>query len=173
MIELKQIILQESRQRAFRKLFKCILSRNLYFFPIYFSHLNAQYQVKSKYKNKTKKIAYWHEETNAQVRIFPEFQTDINTVLNTVNVKFTHWLFLSMLWLFFFFPGQKKGSKPKRNAPGRENAACPAGHGCWGQSLRLKCVPWMNLPLLLLSTFASNTFSGLWSRRLEKEDLLV
>lgn len=45
----------ESRQRAPRKIFKCILSRNLYFFPIYFSHLNAQYQVKSKYKNKTEK----------------------------------------------------------------------------------------------------------------------
>lgn len=49
----------------------------------------------------------------------------------------------------FSFLRVENPSKPKRVAPGRENVACPAGQGCWGQSLRLKCVPWMNLPLLL------------------------
>lgn len=38
------------------------------FFPIYFSHLNAQYQVKSKYKNKTEKdcILKWGDKCTNQ-----------------------------------------------------------------------------------------------------------
>lgn len=45
--------------------------------------------------------------------------------------------------------------------------------GVGGQSLRLKCVPWMNLPLLLCRPSAENTFSTLSSLRLQKEELLT
>lgn len=81
-----------------------------------------------------------------QTHTVSEAAPDINTVKTPVELWKSHIDFYSEC---SSFTNVENPSKPKRTAPGRENAACPAGQGCWGQSLRLICVPWMNLPLLL------------------------
>lgn len=72
---------------------------------------------------------------------------DRNAVKTTVDgIHASTFALEALAFFFLFFWGAEKRSKAERIAPGRENATCPAGHGCRGQSLRLKCVPWMNLP---------------------------
>lgn len=82
-------------------------------------------------------------------------ESDINTAKREMEM-YALTLLLNALAFFFSFQDLKKRLQTEeKRAPGRENAGSPAGHGCRGQSLRLKRVPWMNLPpllLLLLST---------------------
>lgn len=149
-----------------RKRSKWIISRNLLlFFVPYTSHismLRTRFKKHVQKSEQDKKItACWHEETNAA----GTSSGGINTKNHTCRtVEFTgpycEWALTFFLESNCFFSfSLSLCFKAKWGAPGIENAACPAGQGgCWGQSSRLKCVPWMNLPLLLLSTFGWNTF---------------
>lgn len=81
-------------------------------------------------------------------------ESDINTAKREMEM-YALTLLLNALAFFFLPRLEKRLQTEEKRAPGTENAGCPAGHGCRGQSLRLKRVPWMNLPpllLLLLST---------------------